>query len=170
MSANIHLTCFAGFTTVSTFIQLWRFSSLHHGQYEPCHEIMILFVLRKLILQTRMRCHPVGLDVWFLVGPLSAFLLHVCEQRDCADAQARRSLRWPPKWSVSLSRELDNMHPFWCGKVSLLFYVRLSVPGLWSHVKSYSVQVAFLLTSWEDFPIWSCFFFCFFFFSHRKSR
>ena len=30
---------------------------------EPEHEIMALFVLRKLILQTRMRSHPVGLDV-----------------------------------------------------------------------------------------------------------
>ena len=34
---------------------------------KPAYEIMILFVLRKLILQTRMRSHPVGLDVWFLV-------------------------------------------------------------------------------------------------------
>ena len=31
---------------------------------------MVLFVLRKLILQTRMRSHPVGLDVWFLAGRL----------------------------------------------------------------------------------------------------
>ena len=31
--------------------------------YEPAHEIMALGVLRKLILQTRMRSHPVGLDV-----------------------------------------------------------------------------------------------------------
>ena len=30
--------------------------------YEPCHEIMVLLVLRKLILQTRMRSHPV--DFW----------------------------------------------------------------------------------------------------------
>ena len=30
---------------------------------EPSHEIMILFVLRKLILQMRMRSHPMGLDV-----------------------------------------------------------------------------------------------------------
>ena len=30
---------------------------------EPTHEIMVLFVLRKLILQTRRRSHPVGLDV-----------------------------------------------------------------------------------------------------------
>ena len=34
---------------------------------EPSHEIMVLFVLRKLILQTCMCSHPVGLDVWFLV-------------------------------------------------------------------------------------------------------
>ena len=37
-------------------------------QYEPSDEIMALFILRKLIFQTRMRSHPVGLDDWFLVG------------------------------------------------------------------------------------------------------
>ena len=31
------------------------------------------FVLRKLILQTRMPSHPVGRDVWFLVGPFVYF-------------------------------------------------------------------------------------------------
>ena len=35
--------------------------------------IMALFVLRKLILQPHMRSHPVGLDVWFLVGPFVYF-------------------------------------------------------------------------------------------------
>ena len=40
---------------------------------EPCHEIMVLFVLCKRILQTRMRNHPVGLDVWFLVVPFVYF-------------------------------------------------------------------------------------------------
>ena len=30
---------------------------------EPSHEIMVLFILRKLILQMRMRSHPMGLDV-----------------------------------------------------------------------------------------------------------
>ena len=39
---------------------------------EPSHEIMALLVLRKPI-QTRMRSHPVGLDVWFLVGPFVYF-------------------------------------------------------------------------------------------------
>ena len=36
---------------------------------ESVHEIMVLFVLRKFILQTRMRSYPVGLDVWYFVGP-----------------------------------------------------------------------------------------------------
>ena len=40
---------------------------------EPAHEIMVLFVLRKLILQKRMRSHPVELDVRFLVGPFVYF-------------------------------------------------------------------------------------------------
>ena len=34
---------------------------------------MVLFVLRKLILQTRMCSHPVGINVWFLVGPFAYF-------------------------------------------------------------------------------------------------
>ena len=39
--------------------------------YEVCHEIMVLFVLRKLILQTRMCSHPVGWMrrlVWAFAG------------------------------------------------------------------------------------------------------
>ena len=39
----------------------------------PADEIMVLFILRKLILQTSMRSHPVGLVVWFLVG---SFVYH----------------------------------------------------------------------------------------------
>ena len=35
---------------------------------EPSHEIMVLFVLRKLILQMCMPSHQMGLDLWFLVG------------------------------------------------------------------------------------------------------
>ena len=41
--------------------------------YEPCHEIVVLSVLRKLILQTCMRSHPLGLDVSCLVGPFVYF-------------------------------------------------------------------------------------------------
>ena len=58
-----------------TWSSFQRLSSVHdqstdqeHDTIEPTHEIMVLFVLRKLILQTRMRCLPVGLDVWIRVG------------------------------------------------------------------------------------------------------
>ena len=39
--------------------------------FKPGHEIMVLFVLHRLILQTRS--HPVGIDVWFSVGPFVYF-------------------------------------------------------------------------------------------------
>ena len=43
---------------------------------------MALFVIRKLILQTRMRSHRVGLDVWFFLSdPSSISIPYVCEQR-----------------------------------------------------------------------------------------
>ena len=48
--------------------------------FEPAHEIMVLFIFRKLILQMIMHSHPMGLDVWFLVGPLSTSKHYVCEQ------------------------------------------------------------------------------------------
>ena len=35
--------------------------------HEPTHKIMALIALRKLNLQTRMRSHPMGLHVWYLV-------------------------------------------------------------------------------------------------------
>ena len=41
--------------------------------FEPSHEIIALLVLPKLILQMRMRSHPMGLDVWLLVGPFIYF-------------------------------------------------------------------------------------------------
>ena len=50
-------------------LALWHWNTTN----EPCREIMVLFVLRKLILQTCMRSHPVGLEIWFLVGPFVYF-------------------------------------------------------------------------------------------------
>ena len=41
--------------------------------FEPHHEVIALFLLRKLILQTRMCGHPLGLDVSFFVGPFVYF-------------------------------------------------------------------------------------------------
>ena len=62
-------------------------------------EIMVLFVLRKLILQTRMRCHPVGLDVWFLVGPFVYFHTSCVQTANALErlcGQARLSFHWSP--------------------------------------------------------------------------
>ena len=40
---------------------------------EPAHEILVLFLLHKLLLQMHMRSHPEGLDVWILVWPFTYF-------------------------------------------------------------------------------------------------
>ena len=55
---------------------------------EPCHEIMVLFILRKLIFQTRMRSHPVGLDVC-----LFGQTLHLLPYFMCANRKALAGLR-----------------------------------------------------------------------------
>ena len=86
---------------------------------------MALFVLNKLILQTRMRCHPVGLDVWFLVGPF-VFLHPSCVRTAKAVARLRRCagssdpslvayvistiISWAGSNSTSLPRLLDVVH------------------------------------------------------------
>ena len=67
---------------------------------EPSHEIMMLFVLRKLILQ----CVCAAIQWRYMSDnwsdPSSTSILHVYEQpslwRDSADAQAHLSLRWSP--------------------------------------------------------------------------
>ena len=41
--------------------------------YEPSHEIMAFFVHHKIIHQMRMCSHPVGLDVWLMVGSFVYF-------------------------------------------------------------------------------------------------
>ena len=57
---------------------------------EPSHEIMALFDFRKLIFQTRMRSHQVGLFVWFLVGPF-----FMCANSEGSNETTRmRRLAW----------------------------------------------------------------------------
>ena len=100
----------------------------------PSHEIMAPFVLSKLILQTRMRSHPVGLDVWFLVGPFVYFLTssvrttiwtassefgtyRLCEQRRfrraCASAQSHQNLRCSLIQAVSQEEPSDRKPDLW---------------------------------------------------------
>ena len=44
-------------------------------QNEPAHEIMARFVLRKLILQARIRSYPVALAVWFFTLRLLPYFM-----------------------------------------------------------------------------------------------
>ena len=62
------------------------------------HKIMVLFVLRKQMLQTCMRNQPVELDVWFLVGPFVYF---------------HTSCVWTAKALVRLHQCADLPEPPW---------------------------------------------------------
>ena len=56
---------------------------------------MALFVRRKLILQTRMLSHPMGLGVWFLVGPFRLLPYFMCTNSKGSGETARmRRLAW----------------------------------------------------------------------------
>ena len=74
---------------------------------------MVLFVLHKLILQTCMRSHPVGLGVWFLVRPFVCFHIScmrtakaLARLRGCSGETARmRRLAW-----AFASRLCDKYH------------------------------------------------------------
>ena len=55
---------------------------------------MALFVLCKLILQTRMRSHPVGLDDWFLVGPFIFFHISCVNSEGSGETVQMRRLAW----------------------------------------------------------------------------
>ena len=76
---------------------------------EPRHEIMALFILRKLILQMRMRSHPVRPDVWFFCRTLCLLPYFMCANSEGSgtDAPARLSLWWSP----NLVRWLNYMSP-----------------------------------------------------------
>ena len=77
---------------------------------EPAHEIMALFVLHKLILQTRMRNHPVGLDVWFLAGPFVYFntscvrtVKALARLRECAGSPELSLVAHVISWAASIT-------------------------------------------------------------------
>ena len=59
-----------------TSFRIFRIEAFRQRIIEPTHGILALFVLRNFILEMRMCRHPVGLDVWFLVGlrPLPYFM------------------------------------------------------------------------------------------------
>ena len=85
---------------------------------------MKLFVLRKLSLQTRMRSHPVGLDVWSLVG-LPYFM---CKNSEYSGEIARmRRLAW-----AFAGRLCDKCHDLMSWLIS---YELDFIPGQELHLK-----------------------------------
>ena len=63
--------------------------------FEPAHEIMALFVPPKIILQTHMRSHQVGLDVWFFCLTFRLLPYFMCANSAGSDEAARaRRLAW----------------------------------------------------------------------------
>ena len=85
-------------------------------RFEPSHEIMFVFILRKLILQTRMRSHPVWLDVWFFFGPFEECFQTSCERTAKALVLARvRGCAGLPELSVVADKYQNLMSwPFEC--------------------------------------------------------
>ena len=55
---------------------------------------MVLFVLRKLIFLMRMRSHTMGLDVWFLVGPIVYFHNLCANSEGSGETAQMRRLAW----------------------------------------------------------------------------
>ena len=101
---------------------------------EPAHEIMALFALRKLILQMRMCSHPVGLDVWFLVGTF-AFFQTSCVQTARALARLHRCTGSP---GPSLVAYVISTTISWAGSnnandlvfFKILVYLKTHMPSL----------------------------------------
>ena len=62
---------------------------------EPCREIMVLFVLRKLILQTRMRSQPVG-DICLIFGRILRLLQYFmrANSEESGETARMRRLAW----------------------------------------------------------------------------
>ena len=75
---------------------------------------MALSILRNLILQTHMRRHTVGLDVWFSVGPFAYF--HISCVRPAKTARMR-TLAWA--FTVRLCDKYHNLVSWRkCGQTS----------------------------------------------------
>ena len=84
-------SCSSGSPNV-VFVVSWFFCL---SPFEPCHEIMALFVLRKLNLQTRMHSHLLALDVRILVGFFVYFHTFMYANREGSGETARmRMLAW----------------------------------------------------------------------------
>ena len=119
-------------------------------------EIMTLFVLRKLILQTRKRSHPVGLDVWFFGWTLRLLPYFIYANGDDPGETARvRRLAW-----AFAGRLCDKYHNLmsWLN-IYLPNSVLMTLSELYtatlftSHSKSFSRIVDYILNKNKNFTL-----------------
>ena len=99
--------------------------------FEPAHENMVLFVLRNLKFQTRMRGHPMGLHVWFFVGPIVYF--HTLCVRTAKALMRLRGCAGSPQ--PSLVAYVINIIISWTGSFILfsfvfIFWFRTRIQGM----------------------------------------
>ena len=84
---------------------VWK-SLRNNTTFEPFHEIMVLFVLRKLILQTRMRSHPVVARCSIFGRTLRLLPYFLCANSEGSGETARmRMLAW-----AFVVRQCDKYH------------------------------------------------------------
>ena len=98
------------------------FPTINVSTFEPAHESMVFFVLRKLILQTRMRCHPVRLDVWFFGQTLCLLLYFLC-----ANSEGSGETAWMRRLARAFACRLCDKYHNLMSWLILWFYVSFSL-------------------------------------------
>ena len=114
-------TChFVGFVmrrlsvTLSVLVKLYNVefvklpSTLIWTNMSQLMRLYVRFVLLKVILQTHMRSHPVGLDVWFLVGCFVYFHTSCVRTANALVRLCGCSSVWDPPGAV-LQEELESV-------------------------------------------------------------
>ena len=81
---------------------------------------MVLFVLRKLILQTCMCSYPVGIDVWFLARP---FVCFICANSSPEPLLVAYVISTIISWAGSFYDLYDIKHTYTNGTSSALLYL-----------------------------------------------
>ena len=65
---------------------------MYFSWFEPSHEIIVLFVPRKLVLQTRMRSHPVGAR-YLIFGQTHVYFHTLCANSE-GSGETAQMRRW----------------------------------------------------------------------------
>ena len=137
---------------------------------EPAHEILALFDLRKLIFQTRMRSHPVGLDAWCLVGPFVYFHTScvrtakaLARMRGCAGSPEPSLVAYVISTIISCNGSNGHFRPMAPTKFipEATYTIHppqcWPLPEGWSHLQLHSDIYQPDFSKWNQFPGFRCF-------------